>query len=193
MSFGVYRVACRVAHCHRLCCLRTRSVKMQNPTVTLGIIKDKLNTLQMMVRHTEDGMEHLPETLLSQHIDNIHRAVNLPHCSTDMFSRMFRKGKSYVYVLKLEDACVYVGFTENLMERLNAHFTLGGAAWTRLHKPIEVMAVDEGDKTLERERTLEMMRIHGWEKVRGSIWCKVDMKHPPAELLVVNGSSTLCG
>lgn len=157
----------------------------QHPSSTLAIIKDKLNTLQMAVRHVEDSSEHLPEPLLMQHIDNLHRAINVPQlcmCS----SKMFRKGKSYVYVLKLEDDCVYVGFSENVMERINAHFTSCGAAWTRVHKPMEVMEVTEGDKTLEKDKTLRMMKVHGWEKVRGSMWCKVEMKHPPVELMNVS-------
>lgn len=176
---------------HRLCCMRLRSAMQQHQSspavVALGVIRDKLNTLQMTVRHAEESLEHLPEPLMMQHIQDIHRAVNIPQCSIDIFAGMFCKGKCYVYVLKLENECVYVGFTENLTERLNAHFTSKGAAWTRLHRPVEVMQVLEGDKDLERDRTLHMMRVHGWEKVRGATWCKVDMKQPPSELLAING------
>ncbi len=164
--------------------------QQQSPMVmALGAIKDKLNTLHLTVKHAEESIEHLPEPLMLQHIQDIHRAVNIP--SSAFMDRLFMKGKSYVYVLKLEDECVYVGFTENLMERLNAHFSSKGAAWTRLHKPIEVMQVLEGERDLERDRTLHMMGVHGWEKVRGATWCKVDMKQPPSELLSTFNNSSI--
>lgn len=152
-----------------------------SPSTTLGIIKDKLDTVQMMVRHTEDSAPYLPDTMFAVHVDNIQKVMNMPVCSMAT-TCMFRKGKAYVYVLKLEDDCIYTGFTENLMERLHNHFTASGSAWTRLHPPVEVMHVLEGDKGVEREKTLEMMRVYGWEKVRGSTWCKVDMRNPPSEL-----------
>lgn len=165
----------------RLRCVATKPfIKMQSSSSrTLDIIKDKLDTLQLMVRHAEDTAPHIPEPMLAQHVNNIQRAINVPPFEHPW---AFRKGKAYVYVLKLQDDCIYTGFTENVVERLNCHFSATGSAWTRLHPPMEVMQIVEGDRSLEREKTLEMMRVHGWEKVRGATWCKTDMRNPPAEL-----------
>ena len=48
---------------------------------------------------------------------------------------------SFVYALKLEDNCYYVGSTDDIDTRLYRHFSGKGAAWTQLHKPKKVVMV----------------------------------------------------
>ena len=84
------------------------------------------------------------------------------------------------YVLELQDGKYYVGITSSLNTRLGAHWSGQGSKWTRLHKPVKIMNVILGDK--ERETTLLMMKGYGWQNVRGSSWCRVDLKSPPPAL-----------
>jgi len=77
-----------------------------------------------------------------------------------------------VYVLELEDGCFYVGITFNFNHRMSQHFGGYGSKWTTLHKPIRLeRTILFGTKEIENMTTLEMMRIHGVEKVRGGNWC----------------------
>jgi len=80
-----------------------------------------------------------------------------------------------VYVLQLEDDCIYVGNSLSLSNRLSQHWQNLGARWTRLHKPVrvlEVIMVTEGDANdIENKRTLELMQEHGAHLVRGGRYC----------------------
>ena len=93
------------------------------------------------------------------------------------------------YVLQLADGKFYVGMTYNLNQRYAEHIQGRGAKWTRLHRPVRILSVEVGD--LEYEVTLRLMREKGWQNVRGSKYCKIDMTAPPPELLdesIQNGS-----
>ena len=85
-----------------------------------------------------------------------------------------------VYCLKLENEKYYIGMTYNFNLRYAQHECGDGAKWTRKHKPVEVLDVipNAGDE-LENTKTLEYMKLYGWENVRGGYWCKLDMKNPP--------------
>ena len=83
------------------------------------------------------------------------------------------------YVLKLENDNYYVGITSNLNYRYSQHLCGNGSLWTRQHKPINIMSVEIGGDDLERSKTLELMEKYGWERVRGSYWCKIDLKTNP--------------
>ena len=73
----------------------------------------------------------------------------------------------HVYVLELEDDCLYVGYTANPEIRLATHFLGRGAGWTILHKPIGIKSIQPGDTQLENCLTLALMCKYGWKKVRG--------------------------
>ena len=66
--------------------------------------------------------------------------------------------------------------------RMRAHFNREGSAWTRLHKPLKVLETKLGGKDVEREETLRMMKLHGWEKVRGAAWTACNLRLPPVPL-----------
>lgn len=97
---------------------------------------------------------------------------------------MFKKNMSdgVVYVLQLKDGNYYVGFSENIEDRIVAHFTGQGSAWTIKHPPEKVLDVRLGGKLLEKLVTLEMMIKHGWEKTRGGPWTACDLKSSPVAL-----------
>ena len=84
-----------------------------------------------------------------------------------------------VYTLKLENNKYYIGTTTNLNYRYSQHLTGTGANWTRLHKPIKIMSVEIGDMNLEKIKTLEYMEEFGFENVRGSHWCKIELINNP--------------
>lgn len=87
--------------------------------------------------------------------------------------------KQVVYVLRLEDDCWYVGYTVNLLNRLNQHCKATGSSWTAMHRPLELYSVEPGDKTRERELTLELMQEHGWRMVRGAAWTAHNLADAP--------------
>lgn len=80
----------------------------------------------------------------------------------------------WIYTLLLSNNKYYVGFTENLTQRMEQHFKSEGAKWTQLHKPVKIIeVVEETNDWQEDFTTLVMMRKHGIENVRGGMWCSV--------------------
>lgn len=90
----------------------------------------------------------------------------------------------FVYTLLLEGSHFYVGQTNDLSRRLFQHFERGAnaAAWTRLFKPVQLISLREGGLEEEREETLKLMRVHGWQRVRGGPWTAVDLQRCPRAL-----------
>jgi predicted GIY-YIG superfamily endonuclease len=80
------------------------------------------------------------------------------------------------YVLHLENNKYYIGITLNLQKRFDEHLNKKErcANWTRKYKPITIIETFDGD--IERELTLKYMNDYGIENVRGSVWCKVNLK-----------------
>lgn len=77
----------------------------------------------------------------------------------------------FIYVLKLEDGCYYVGETNNIERRYEQH--LNGkysAQWTQLHKPLEIIFTTpvKNDSDENNYTRLYMKKIKGGiNKVRG--------------------------
>ena len=88
--------------------------------------------------------------------------------------------RSYIYVLRLIDERYYVGRTSNFMQRMNEHFNGMGSEYTKKYKPIKIIEVNEEiNITDERDKTLEYMKMYGYEKVRGYAWCREILKKSP--------------
>jgi len=96
-------------------------------------------------------------------------------------SRFYEPAKPYwLYALKLEHGKYYVGSTaqKNPYDRIMQHVEQdGGAKWTELHAPIEVMEIRDAGvmaRTLaevyEHNLTGEYMTKYGVNKVRGGIF-----------------------
>ncbi len=85
----------------------------------------------------------------------------------------------HVYVLKLVGGRYYVGWSADVTVRIAQHFLGDGALWTQAHPPVQVLSVVQGDTTLEKAITVAMMCEHGFERVRGGPWCKMEMHEPP--------------
>ena len=100
-----------------------------------------------------------------------------------------------IYVLKLKQNKYYVGKTTQPTFRLNDHFVGGGAAWTKIYKPISIYELipDRPDSD-EQIVTQEYMKKYGIDNVRGGPWCKISLtKYEKDMILQINkGNSDEC-
>lgn len=86
--------------------------------------------------------------------------------------------RNTVYVLECEDDKYYVGSTRNRKQRYRQHFDdpKGGSKWTKLHKPIKVIAEykripEKYLMGMESQKTAEFMIKYGVNNVRGASFC----------------------
>ena len=66
----------------------------------------------------------------------------------------------YVYILQCEDNSYYTGYTKNVDKRLNQHRNGKGARYTRIHKPKQLVHLEEfGSRAeaMKREKTLKKL------------------------------------
>jgi len=87
--------------------------------------------------------------------------------------------KDYIYVLKLVDDRYYIGRSQNIVQRIEDHFSGNGSIYTKKYKPLNVVEIVE-EKTIddEKNKTIEYIEKYTWEKVRGYTWCRVEYKTP---------------
>lgn len=97
----------------------------------------------------------------------------------------FRTRNYYLYALKLQHDCYYIGMTsyKDAIERYNQHLQGLGAKWTRLHYPLSLIDVrDIGITTestaaqAENLMTFEYIRKYGLENVRGGKLCYINLE-----------------
>lgn len=86
--------------------------------------------------------------------------------------------KPGVYVLQLENDCIYVGKSQQNVEgRVKEHFTSGGSAFTKKFRPISQLPtltqVTSDLESFERAETLEQMWVKGIKNVRGWQYTKL--------------------
>lgn len=101
----------------------------------------------------------------------------------------------FIYVLKLHHDKYYVGRTENIALRVRSHFDGDGAAWTKLHRPIDVCDSFPSDDPLDEDKTtLKYMREHGFENVRGGSFCRVTLTTSEKNMIqqMLRGSDDAC-
>ena len=92
-----------------------------------------------------------------------------------------------LYVLECEPvnntATWYIGVSYALNNRIAQHCSGRGSAWVRLHPCVRIAEVRmNATLAMEKEVTLDYMRRHGWEHVRGGPYSKPFMRRPPKEL-----------
>jgi hypothetical protein len=104
---------------------------------------------------------------------------NFLNCFDDSISNLDIT-KNYIYVLKLVEDRYYVGRTSNILRRIKEHFTKKGALYTKTFKPLKVIEVKhEETNDDEMKMTFIYVEKYGWEKVRGSYWCSLEIKKYP--------------
>jgi len=83
----------------------------------------------------------------------------------------------FVYALSLENGKKYIGYSNNVENRLNQHFTGSGAQWTQKNKPISVDKLiycpnTHYAKKLETKLYYNFKNYYGTERVRGAGYSK---------------------
>jgi predicted GIY-YIG superfamily endonuclease len=98
----------------------------------------------------------------------------------------YTRYKIYVYVLKLQNDKYWIGKTKDYVQRILTHANESTikncTVWTKLNKPIAIIEIIENRENLEKDKTLEYMRLYGWQNVRGYAWTHTNMKNPPKQL-----------
>jgi len=87
-----------------------------------------------------------------------------------------------VYVLLCERGYRYVGKVMPcqdpqvaIQRRFVQHCTRQGAAWTSLHRPVQLVQRLLPETASERDETLAQMRMWGTGRVRGAGWCRLHL------------------
>jgi len=158
----------------------------------LGLLSLHCDYQAMLVRNISQIVDIAPSELVEQQLAEVERSMRVVVTSpalapTTTLDYFMGQGTGHVYVLRLQgdehaENYYYVGFTQNLTKRLHDHFCGDGATWTKLHPPVNVMRIMQGGKNDERSETISMMKLYGWQSVRGYCWCSQVLKAPPREL-----------
>ena len=159
-------------------------------TVQYNALIEEINTLFINVSNIKNQLSFMKKILtIDSNNEDIVKETDLElkrvrrfFETTTLGSNMFPFGTEYVYVWQLEDGKFYVGYSENLSRRIDEHLSGEGAVWTKKYNPVSIIEIVMGGKEVEKQKTLEYMRLKGWENVRGSHWCHLEYKSPPAEL-----------
>ena len=72
-----------------------------------------------------------------------------------------KETKFYVYILRCNDGSYYVGYTENLFERVKRHYQAEGSVYTSKRQPVELVCFLEFSKRSLRHvpfRSYELQR-----------------------------------
>jgi len=72
----------------------------------------------------------------------------------------FKSGRFYVYIILCEDGSYYTGYSNNPAQRLIEHLKGRGARYTRMHKPIRIVYVQQHKSrvaAMARERKIKSL------------------------------------
>jgi len=101
----------------------------------------------------------------------------------------------YIYVLECQNKKFYIGKTFNPSFRLQDHFNINGSAWTKKHKPIKLheLKPDQDDED-EDKITIQYMKKHGINNVRGGSFCQIKLNDENSATLnrMIKGTSDKC-
>ena len=76
-----------------------------------------------------------------------------------------------IYILKLENNKYYVGKTNNLEKRKEAHINGTASSWTKKYKPLSVEKIIPNASPFDEDKyTIEYMGKYGIDNVRGGIY-----------------------
>ncbi len=78
-----------------------------------------------------------------------------------------RPNKFYVYAILCDNGTIYIGQTQDLRKRWQAHITGRGAQWTKRYKPLHIVhyeTVDSREEAVKREKQLKTGYGRKWLK-----------------------------
>ena len=79
--------------------------------------------------------------------------------------------KTNIYILKLENNKYYVGKTDDLEKRKEAHINGTASSWTKKYKPISVEKIIPNASPFDEDKyTIEYMDKYGIDNVRGGVY-----------------------
>lgn len=91
----------------------------------------------------------------------------------------------YLYVLRLENGCWYVGMTRNVRKRFEQHQKNKGSMWTRKNRPVEIHQIidtktnDDSEASIMEDRlTLDWAEAQGYDYVRGGGYSQTKPQWP---------------
>ena len=98
-------------------------------------------------------------------------------CLKRLFCCNFKKKhKEEVYVLELEKGKIYVGKSNNVKRRIWLHENNNGSSWTKKYNVIKQLnTITKESPFWELDETLERIRIHGIDNVRGSLFTSCNL------------------
>ncbi len=96
----------------------------------------------------------------------------------------------YIYVLKLQNGKYYVGKASNPYFRIESHFNSEGSEWTKIHKPVKLLQLIEGDDYDEDKYTKIYMDKFGIDNVRGGSYTSIKLDKETKNQLVKISNST---
>mmetsp|Transcript_6178 Transcript_6178/g.9150 ORF Transcript_6178/g.9150 Transcript_6178/m.9150 type:complete len:240 (-) Transcript_6178:386-1105(-) len=114
----------------------------------------------------------------------------------------------FLYTLKLQNDCWYVGTTKDPSRRLQEHYKGRGAEWTRVHTPIElsteyplseIKSENQAVCRLDEDKQVKLIMLDkGVHAVRGGSYLRPVLSHSDVkslckELFHANGGCLRCG
>lgn len=133
--------------------------------------------------NAKNDVEILYNCLLKVH-KNDDTIISIVLSSFKITNSIYVKNGIYIYVLLLNDYNFYIGYTENIVQRLyNQLLSTTPCSWVKKHKPIAIYEIIKNTKSeYVKYKILEFMKKYGWQSVRGTTWSNCNMKCPPKEL-----------
>jgi hypothetical protein len=102
---------------------------------------------------------------------------------------------NYIYVLELSENKYYVGKTRNPHIRISDHLVGKGSEWTKTFKPITIQSINQMVNDFDEDMyTLQLMREHGIDNVRGGSFCKLVLSAEDKLTInrMIQGSANKC-
>lgn len=141
--------------------------------VNITNTRNQLNYMKKILAVAPENEEVLSETQVEL------KRIRKFYDTTSSAASFFPFGSEYVYVWELEEGKYYIGYSENLSSRLEQHTTGDGAVWTKKYKPVSIVEIVRGNKDVEKAKTLEYMKLKGFENVRGAGYSKTEYSCVP--------------
>lgn len=89
-----------------------------------------------------------------------------------------------IYVLKLENNKYYVGRSENIQDRIEAHIQGQGSEYTKKYKVKKVVEIIETEDMFEEDKvTKRYMSKYGIDNVRGGSYSNIELSKETKEFL----------